>query len=919
MATVTTIGFVALLLLGIIIAMMVATFFLNPRTGFAVLLVILILVLLVAALLLLGGATYRLGILVVIGASFFLALTGLICALVARLRSPPRPRPTPKRRTDIPDRGRMTPPTRAGHCPACGTALPTDAPEGLCPRCLLQSGLANPSPSPSLGGTTPHPGPFVAPAPADLAPHFPQLEILELVGQGGMGAVYKARQTKLDRLVALKILPPEWGGDPAFAERFSREARALARLNHPHIVAVHDFGETGGLFYLLMEFVDGGNLRQRLQDGPLAPEQALAVIPQLCDALEYAHEEGIVHRDVKPENILLDRRGRAKIADFGLAKLLGKPRAEFTLTASHQVMGTLDYMAPEQRQRPLEIDHRADIYSLGVVFYEMLTGELPLGRFAPPSRRTGVDARIDEVLFRALETDPEQRYQSAGAFKTDLQSGGAEAPAAPAGAELMHRPSPRAAEGARRRVRGPATGLLVTGILQCMCLTGFGISLASDAGGRLHFDDHGMPFISGMSTNDRIGGALLLGWCILGLLAGAVLIQAGLRMMGHRSYRLALLGSVLAMLPISPMFVFGLPLGSWALAVLCEPEVEAAFADEARRAATFRNRRLAPQPTGPVRRRVRSFFRSVRSLMLYSSPKQAVSSPAASAFANPPAGPGRGPEEQTPITAQGVASEARGAHNGPADRPANGRGRGFAWAVVLVVMALPLGSVVVCTGYFGLARFLVAEQPATPAAGGAGGGGLAKTTRPSEPIRAAEWQKAPVKVSPNWREGPTGLAPELVRDLGLSEDQGREVLKALQLAYQEYLRLETQHSKRDLDDGGHLHVHVSDFAKDLAALENRTWTQLDKALTPDQRGRARTSLIRCLHPLLGLSAEPRMIGELLPTKSEWDVEIWRVGTWYHWRVQRPTTGNQDLNLDIASGSGPELPFPWQRFWRDGKP
>jgi tRNA A-37 threonylcarbamoyl transferase component Bud32 len=316
----------------------------------------------------------------------------------------------------------------------------------------------------------------VAPTPAELAAHFPQLEILELIGQGGMGAVYKARQTRLERLVALKVLPPESGRDPAFAERFAREARALARLSHPHIVAIYEFGETAGLYYFVMEFVDGLNLRQLLQAGRLQPQEALALIPQVCEALQYAHEEGIVHRDIKPENVLLDRKGRVKIADFGLAKLLGGARAEFTLTGSHQVMGTLDYMAPEQRQRPLETDHRADIYSLGVLFYEMLTGELPLGRFAPPSQKAAVDARLDEVVLRALESDPERRYQHASDVKTDVESiarGAGPGPAAAvgaweassvAGAEPPPRPWPTAA---RPRGSGPwvLVVLLVAGVL----------------------------------------------------------------------------------------------------------------------------------------------------------------------------------------------------------------------------------------------------------------------------------------------------------------------------------------------------------------------------------------------------------------------------------------------------------------------
>src|SRR5262245_7742675 len=204
-------------------------------------------------------------------------------------------------------------------CTRCHAELSPGELEGLCPRCLLQ---AVPLQRFEGAATTP-PGGFVPPAPAELAPLFPQLEVLELLGQGGMGAVYKARQSKLDRLVALKILPPQAGQDPAFAERFGREARALAKLSHPHIVAVHDFGQAGGMYYFLMEFIDGGNLRQLLWSGRLSPQEALHIFPPLCDALQYAHEEGVVHRDIKPENILIDKRGRVKIADFGLARLLG--------------------------------------------------------------------------------------------------------------------------------------------------------------------------------------------------------------------------------------------------------------------------------------------------------------------------------------------------------------------------------------------------------------------------------------------------------------------------------------------------------------------------------------------------------------------------------------------------------------------
>jgi hypothetical protein len=265
-----------------------------------------------------------------------------------------------------------------------------------------------------VASTTGFVAPLAALDPAQLAPHLPQLEILGLLGRGGMGAVYRARQTRLDRLIALKVLPPEAGRDPTFAARFGREARTLARLSHPHVVGVHDFGEADGLYYLLMEHVDGGNLRQRMRTGRLSPGEALAVARQICEALEYAHEAGVAHRDIKPENILLDKKGRVKVADFGLAKLLGPVPAEPQLTASHQIVGTLKYMAPEQLERPLEVDHRADLYSLGVVLYEMLTGELPFGRFSLPSEKDVGDSLLDAVILRALERDPARRFQSAG-------------------------------------------------------------------------------------------------------------------------------------------------------------------------------------------------------------------------------------------------------------------------------------------------------------------------------------------------------------------------------------------------------------------------------------------------------------------------------------------------------------------------
>jgi tRNA A-37 threonylcarbamoyl transferase component Bud32/DUF4097 and DUF4098 domain-containing protein YvlB len=306
-------------------------------------------------------------------------------------------------------------------CAECGAVLTADAPHGLCPACLLKRGLA-----PSTGAGEPDNrgarSGFVPPPPAELAQHFPELEILELLGRGGMGVVYKARQKRLDRLVALKILPSSVGHSQAFAERFQREAQALARLTHPNIVAVHDFGQTDGLFYFVMEFVDGVNLRRLLDTGKISPKEALAIVPQICDALQFAHDKGVVHRDIKPENILLAKDGTVKIADFGLAKLVGVEAKDLTITSARDVIGTPHYMAPEQVEHPQEVDHRADIYSLGVVFYQMLTGELPIGRFAPPSRKVQIDVRLDEVVLRALEKEPEHRYQHASEVKTHVET-----------------------------------------------------------------------------------------------------------------------------------------------------------------------------------------------------------------------------------------------------------------------------------------------------------------------------------------------------------------------------------------------------------------------------------------------------------------------------------------------------------------
>jgi len=245
-------------------------------------------------------------------------------------------------------------------------------------------------------------------------------EVKNILGRGGMGAVYQVYQPELDRLCALKLLPLEVSSVAGFEERFIQEARAMAKLDHPNIITIHDFGRSseGHLFYV-MEYVEGLDLAALIKSGSLSVEKALDIISQICDALEYAHEAGYVHRDIKPANILIDKTGIAKVTDFGLAKLLSsKKNAGVTMTG--QVMGTPDYMAPEQSQG-LEIDHRADIFALGVMLYELLTGSLPKGVFSPPSEQLHLNQKFDEVVIKAMQQKPELRYQHMSEVKSSLK------------------------------------------------------------------------------------------------------------------------------------------------------------------------------------------------------------------------------------------------------------------------------------------------------------------------------------------------------------------------------------------------------------------------------------------------------------------------------------------------------------------
>ena len=324
-------------------------------------------------------------------------------------------------------------------CGQCQRDIPEHAPFGICPVCVLD--LATKEKTNADSASNP-PDSNEAPDPAELVGKFPNLEIVSSLGRGGMGSVYLARQTSLDRIVALKVLSKGLADDPSFTERFAREAKTLAKLTHPNIVTVFDSGQSGDANYLVMEYVEGVNLRDAIVSKTIDPARALAIVQQICDALQHAHDAGVIHRDIKPENILIDRNGLVKIADFGLAKLIQSKPEQYSLTGTRQVLGTRNYMAPEQIETPESVDHRADLYSLGVVLYELLTGELPIGRFAPPSTKSGCSKRLDDLVMRTLEKDLGQRFQHAskiGSAVRELESSIGQATGGPSLVEAITR------------------------------------------------------------------------------------------------------------------------------------------------------------------------------------------------------------------------------------------------------------------------------------------------------------------------------------------------------------------------------------------------------------------------------------------------------------------------------------------------
>ena len=316
-------------------------------------------------------------------------------------------------------------------CQTCGAVLaPNSSPAGLCPACLFAQALSDSALEES--GDPEPPGEELEPSGLAAGSSFGQFRIEGVLGKGGMSTVYRARETTLDRVVALKVLPPEFLHDETFARRFQQEARVVAALEHPHIVPLYANGIEDGIPWMSMRLLAGGDLRTLVDSGRQDVKRTVEILQAVASALDYAHARGVVHRDVKPSNILLDRVGHVCVSDFGLAHLFEKSLVQ---TRTGFIAGTPHYMAPEQGLGT-GVDHRADIYSLGVVAYEMLTGRPPYDAASPvavlmkhatepfpvPADEV-VPKGLVPVLRKALAKEPKERWSTATEFASALERG----------------------------------------------------------------------------------------------------------------------------------------------------------------------------------------------------------------------------------------------------------------------------------------------------------------------------------------------------------------------------------------------------------------------------------------------------------------------------------------------------------------
>ena len=256
------------------------------------------------------------------------------------------------------------------------------------------------------------------PEPEELNPYFPHLQVISRLGIGGMGVVYRATQMSLGRDVALKILPPSMNqeGGEALARRFKKEAKLLAQIQHRNVVSVFDYGEVSDTPYFIMEYIWGHTAYDLMCAGAIDLNGVISIIASVASGLKHIHARGVAHHDINPNNVMVSSEGVVKLLDFGLAAVVGPGSG---LTAKK--MGTQGYAAPERYIEPEVVDHRADLYSMGVLFYHLLTAKLPVGSFPPPSEISVAEKKWDALIMKCLEEKPANRYQSAEAFLNDMQ------------------------------------------------------------------------------------------------------------------------------------------------------------------------------------------------------------------------------------------------------------------------------------------------------------------------------------------------------------------------------------------------------------------------------------------------------------------------------------------------------------------